>query len=72
MNMVSNDPVAQEDQKRNKMQSNDPFVQCNSLKLCPLIKKLIKRARTTSKALFTNTNLHKKEVPYCLLHLKKD
>lgn len=65
--MVDNDPVTQEDQKRNKMESNSSFIQCNSLKLCPLINKLIKRARASSKALFTDTNLCKKQVPYCLL-----
>jgi len=56
--MVSNDPVTQEDQKRNKIEGNDPFTQCNSLKLCSLINKLIKYVWTTSKALFTGTNLH--------------
>lgn len=63
MIMVGNDLVTQEDQKRNKMESNNPFIQCNSLKLCPLINGLIKHAWTTSKALFTDTNLCKKEVP---------
>lgn len=49
MIMVGNDLVTQEDQKRNKMESNNPFIQCNSLKLCPLINELIKHAWTTSK-----------------------
>lgn len=58
--MQSHKKIRNAKKKKKKKETNGSFIQCNSLKWCPVTNELITYTWPISKALFTDVNLHKR------------